>query len=428
MIFNVFRRGAQSREQGFMGQSNRKTKKGFNPYKKKAGVFGSKSYLVDETSDKFNKLTEGFHGYSGEQMDRSDAYLTEQQGKWQAAGMRDAREGFAKAQMERATSMRQDASEDLAGMQRQSRPTSTAEAQAGFNNRVQGFRRARNKLKSAQESAGRIGGPEITYSGTGYEALNPDLDKFYADFDQQIAERRADYVSQYGGSSYDDLMNEGYSSGAGARYGEDFLTRQQEITRELMEAAGASQSEGGGFQGFGRGMGGGFMENLNYRNQAADIAMEEFGFTREDMAVGKQDIDALVLGDMLDMEMYDLAFMDTSPEIDGQKFSIDDTMADMRQGLGKLYMSTAGGADDMAALEDSSRAEVARVAQLEGQKTAALTRQRSEESIADQMSDIQASQRSAEKVRDKQMASLTDAGSMRSKRVKGVDFTEERPQ
>jgi len=425
MIFNVFRRDAQSREQGFMGQSNRKTKKGFNPYKKKAGAFGSKSYLVDESSEKFNRLEEGFHGYSAMQMDATDAFLTKKQGEWQASGMRDAREGYAKAQMERAISKRQDASDDLAGMQAQARPSSTAEAQASFNNRVQGFRRARNKLKEARDSVSNVGGPQITYNETGYEALNPELDKFYADFDQQVSERRAEYVSQYGGSSYDDLMNEGYSSGAGARYGEDFLKRQQEITAQLMEEAGASAG-GGGFQGFQSG--GGFFEQLKFRGQAAQMAMEEFGMTQEDMAVGKQDIDALVLGDMLDMEMYDLAFMDTSPEVDGQKFSIDDTMADLRSGLGKLYMSAAGGADDMAKLEDESRAEVARIAQQEGQKTAALTRQRSEESIANQMSDIQSSQRSAEKIRDKQMASLTDAGSTRSKRVRGVDFTEERPQ
>ncbi len=408
MIFNVFRRGLQQ-------SGDRQTKKGFNPYKKRAGVFGSKSYLVDETTKKVNKLEEGFHGFSGQQVDRADAFLTEQQGKWQAAGMRDAREGYAKAQMERASTMREDASEDLTGMRAQARPSNTAEAQSAFNNRVQGFRRARNKLKQAQESAGKIGGPEITYSGTGYEALDPTIDKFYADFDRQIAERRAEYVSQYGGSNYDDLVNEGYASGAGADINEDYTKLRASYWTQLMQEEGNTWSD------------------MDLRNQASARAMEELGLTDQDMVVGKQDIDALVLGDMLDMSMYDLAFLDTSPvtyDKDGneQKFRIDDTMAEMREGLGKLYMSTAEGADEMASLEDASRAEVARVAQLEGEKTAALTRQRSEESIANQMSDIQASQRNAEKIRDKQMASLTDAGSLRGKRVKGVDFTEERPQ
>lgn len=360
MIFNVFRRDMN------MGQSLA-TKRGFKPYKKRAGLFGSKSYLVDELSGKANTYAEQVGLFSSERSGEASKFLDEERATWQDAFMRDIREDYAARAMEQSAELRGEAASALTGPTR--RPSSTSEANAAFNRRVEGFRRARQKLRASKAAAKTAGVSDIKVDKTGYKMLNPSIDKFYQEYDRQLNERRNAYAQEYGGSNFNDLEFEGYA-----------------------------------------GMG------LNPILSGADI--------------GKADVDALVMGDMLDMSLYDLAFLDTTPDFEegGEEFSfsVEETMGNIRESLGRLYQDSVTGLNQAATEEDRNREATALSIRNKTMVGKAKGQREIETSIDTQISDLNRAQRTAEQTKNKQMAALTDTGTSK-KRVKGVDFKEERP-
>ena len=96
-LFNdmVFRRGSDSSSRTYgngqrsfwsqlsrPGGSNFNFTKGFAPYIKKAGIFGSKSYLRDEVTDKVNRLSENLGMHQSNLGGRALEFMDEQQSTW----------------------------------------------------------------------------------------------------------------------------------------------------------------------------------------------------------------------------------------------------------------------------------------------------------------------------------------------------------
>ena len=159
MIFNVFQRDAEKR--------SLYTQRGYKPYVKTAGLFGMKSYGVDPISDKAARFETNLGLLSRAQQAEAMEMIDSERARFTESGLRDMRSEFAIANMQRVGQMRTEAAEEIANMPVGRRPTSTAEAQRNYNRRIEGFRRAKAKLRQASRQASEVG----TASSTRARAL-----------------------------------------------------------------------------------------------------------------------------------------------------------------------------------------------------------------------------------------------------------------
>ena len=91
-----------------------------------------------------------------------------------------------------------------------------------------------------------------------------------------------------------------------------------------------------------------------------------------------------------------------------------------------MYSQATESINTIAKEEDEGRARMAKAMEVEARKTQAKGKAQTERSIGQQISDITKAERSAKKQRDAQISALTDT-STGKRRVRGVDFTEDRP-
>ena len=382
MIFNVFQRDAEKR--------SLYTQRGYKPYVKTAGLFGMKSYGVDPISDKAARFETNLGLLSRAQQAEAMKMIDDERARFTESGLRDMRSEFAIANMQRVGEMRTEAAEEIANMAVNRRPTSTAEAQRNYNRRIEGFRRAKAKLRQASRQAGEVG-TAVQYRGTGFEMLDPSVDRFYDMFDDAVAARKDEYAQMYSGKSYDEIKHGGY--------------RHMNMS---------TPTAGGGIFGnlFKHVFSG---SNGAFNKEAYDEMMAE--------NVGTKDIDALVLGDIINQGLYDLAFLDTAGY---EEIGTDQTMDMLRENFATVYSKGVEQINTIAKEEDEGRARMAQAMEVEARKTQAKGKAQAERSIGKQIDDITKAERAAKKRRDAQISSLTDTPTGK-RRVGGVDFTEDRP-
>lgn len=384
MIFNVFQRDAKKR--------SLYTQRGYKPYARRKGFLGLGGELVDHVSDKAARFETNLGLLSRAQQAEAMEMIDSERARFTESGLRDMRSEFAIANMQRVGQMRTEAAEEIANMPAGRRPTSTAEAQRNYNRRIEGFRRAKAKLRQASRQAGEVG-TAVQYQGTGFEMLDPSVDRFYDMFDDAVAARKEEYAQMYSGKSYDEIKHTGY--------------------RHMnMHTPGG----GGGFFG-GRNMFASFFSGSGgeFNQEFFDEVMAE--------NVGTRDIDALVLGDIINQGLYDLAFLDTAGY---EEIGTDQTMEMLRENFATVYSTATESINTIAKEEDEARTRMAQTMEIEARKTQAKGKAQTERSIGQQISDISKAERSAKKQRDAQISALTDTPTGK-RRVKGVDFTEDRP-
>ena len=124
---------------------------------KTAGLFGMKSYGVDPISDKAARFETNLGLLSRAQQAEAMEMIDSERARFTESGLRDMRSEFAIANMQRVGQMRTEAAEEIANMPVGRRPTSTAEAQRNYNRRIEGFRRAKAKLRQASRQASEVG-------------------------------------------------------------------------------------------------------------------------------------------------------------------------------------------------------------------------------------------------------------------------------
>lgn len=360
--FNIFRTGMRSHDRSTW-------KSGFEPYKKRAGLFGSKSYLVDETSGKFNRFTENMNTMRNEQMDTADKFRVEQQRTWNANNLRDARQYMVGEAFKESLDARAEGSEALsAALSTRRRVASTSEAAAAFNQRLEGFTASRKKLREAQSSLRRARGSDVQFEETGYELLDPGIDQFYEQFDRKLAERRDAYTAEHYGQfgSYDEIQFEDHERPLMGLVSGDWMTE-----------------------------------------------------------TAKQQIDTMVLSDILGQSSYDVYFLGTGGVKD---FDIAEVIADTRENFAQLGATSVEQANQMAMAEDESRSKFANIMKRERLKSQAMAEAEGSESIAGQLDEINKAEAAARAKYEEQTAALTEGGYSRKRRVKGVSFTDTRPQ
>jgi len=365
--FNIFKQNA-------VAQDMSSWKQGFLPHVRGRRRLG-RARLVDESSDKVNRLSRNMNDLGNRAKDQSDAFMVEQQMSWNDANLRDVRAELVQSNYKASLDARAEGSEVLQGAMSQRRSVaSTAEAQASFNQRVEGFQAARKKLKLAQDMANNSQGTNVKHNQTGFEMLDTDIDQFYAQFDAQVDERREQYAQQEYGRSYEEMQNMTYEDYSGD-YNGIF-----DITEEMFEVMKAEHST---------------------------------------------NIDTMVLGDILGQDASEIYFLATGGMED---FSVADFLADTRTNFAEMGQATAEGANSMSEAENEARAKFAKMMEAEQRKTQALLGAETNESIAEQLKDLNSAEAAAKAKLDEQNAALTEGGRSRKKKVKGVSFVDTRPQ
>lgn len=342
---------------------------GWKPYVKRVGLFGSKGSYRDETSEKLNRFQVNQNNLKNRVQDASSAAFVESQRKWTAGTFQDARQEYVEQAAESVVRLRSESAEALNEAVGSTRPVaSTSEAAAAYNRRREGFAQARRNLREAQARAESGKGSNISYRKVGIEMMDTSMDKFYQDFDNMIDKRRQEYATKYGVDSYSDL-DEGYFSSL-------------------------DDLQGGGF---------------------IDV---QFG-------IGQLGIDTLVLGDILGQSSSDLTFL-ASGGMDN--FDIREILESTRENYAQLGQQTAEGINEAAMAEDEGRRRTAEAMRNEALKGQAKIGAATEESIAQQMKDLSAAERASEEKFQQQTDALTGGAKSRKKRVRGVSFTDTRPQ
>ena len=397
--FNPFATGVRNH--------NRSTwKKGFLPYVKKSGFLGTKSYLIDHSSSKVNRLTENFNNLKNRASDQSDIFLNQQASTWADANMKDARDEIVTTAFKEALNTREEGTEALMGAMSERRDVaSTSEALTSFNKRVEGFAQARKKLKTARDTARRGRGSIVSYDETGYEKLDARLQDFYDQFDASIEERREAYYNSNDpsnlGLSYQDwktLTEDEFYSMTGSMYdyiGGTFTEQQQERFDGDYEAWSADRDR---------------------------IRREFFANQQFSRTVGN---DVMVLSDILGQDSADIYFLATGGVND---FDITEILRETRENFAQLGMSSVEGAATMARFEDENRGKFAELMKRERLKNQKLLAEENDESIAVQLNEINRAEQAAKDKLDEQTAALTAGAPSRKKKVKGVSFTDTRPQ
>ncbi len=417
---------------GYEGKVNFNFEKGYQPHVRKRGLFGSKSYFHDPITPRLNDMSERLREGSVDMGGRAMEFMDAEQATWLEANTRDIQEAYVAKKVAEAKDNRVEAMEDVEGMGRGKRVRNTAEARRNFDRRIQGFRRARKKLRMAEEAGASLGS-QVKYNQTGYEMLDPSADKFYDEFDKMLAERRDAYAQKYSGVNYDEL-GEGFSNIDGVKG-----ANEVDIQRFIKDNGGEGIDFDEGIAGYR------LYTNLrekfgpDYNVGAVNsntMAVVDFFGQREGMfeeyealgsRAGSKDIDAMVLQDLIGTSAADSAFLETSgiEELDGY---MEMTLNTVRDGFAQTFSSAYEGANTRAEMEDSNRMEYANTVERETNATIATGRKRNEESIANQISDIRDAERIAKRTLDAQTSALTDAGTPRKKKVKGVDMQDGRPE
>lgn len=375
--------------------------KGEAPGVRKSGLFGSKSYYHDPITPRLNRASEGMKEGSVRMGGKAMEFMDAEQGKWLDANTRDVREAFVASKLKASKENRLEAVEDLSELEGSGRVSNTAEARKKFDRRIQGFRQARKKLNIAREQ-GKALGSDVRFDATGYEMLDPGVDKFYDEFDSMIEERRNAYAQKYSGRDYADL-NVGFSNidGVTGAYEEELNAYIEEFgPKDLYEQMSMSNQEMG--------------EYLKGYAEIANLA-------------GTKDIDAMVLQDLLGNDAADFAFLETSgiSELDDYMAS---TLNTVREGYAATFQGAYEGANARAEMEDQNRLEYANTVERETNATLQMGRKTNEESIAKQIADIRDAERIAQQTLDAQTAALTDVPGSSKKKVKGVDMQTGRPE
>lgn len=376
--------------------------KGEAPHVRKRGFLGTKSYYYDPVTPKLNKASEGLREGATRMGGEAMQFMDEEQGKWLEANTRDIREAFVADKLKASKDSRVEAMEDLGNLEGSGRVSNTAEARKNFDRRIQGFRRARKKLTIAKEQ-GKALGSNVQFDATGYEMLDPSIDKFYDEFDSMIEERRNAYAQKYSNVDYADL-NQGFSNIEGVAGANDAaLEAYMQEFSPLLDGTDPSEVEEA--------------DMIEYLRGYADIANR----------AGTQDIDAMVLQDLIGTNASESAFLETSgiAELDGFMAT---TLETVREGYAKTFSGAYEGANTRAEMEDQNRLEYANTVERETNATLQMGRKRNEESIANQISDIRDAERIAQKTLDAQTSALTDVPGSSKKKVKGVDMQEGRPE
>ena len=410
-IFNIFKRDAQNRGYRY--------RKGYKPRVSSHGLFGLNKKLDDPISWRANNMSEAYGLKSaelqGKALEERDAAMA----KWQDASLRDAREQYVENGLKQMASLRQEGSEALDNVQQVGRgPSSTAEAANVYQQRVAGFRRAQQKLRAADD-ASDIGGSNVKFNLTGYEYLDPSADVFYERFDNEIAERRDMYAQMYGGTAYDDL-----------NYGYAWMQGEESANQEDVEAWAASQGLDMQYFTDTRSLRDRQRDKITGNESPFDSWSEEQRVTASQIlygSAGRSDIDAQILGDILNTNDYDIAFLDSSDAYDDGGFTAD-TLESVRASMGALYTQSREAQNELGALEDENRAALAAKMRAEAVKSQKRISDKSKESIALQIGDIKEAERAAKMKFDEQTASLTDGLASSKKKVKGVAFDADRPQ
>lgn len=340
---------------------------GWKPYVKRVGLFGSKGSYRDDTSHRLNRFQVNQNNLKNRVQDASSAAFVESQRKWTAGTFQDARQEYVEQAAESVVRLRSESAEALNEAVGSTRPVaSTSEAAAAYNRRREGFAQARRNLREAQARAESGKGSNISYRKVGIEMMDTSMDKFYQDFDDMINKRRAEYTEQYGIGDYADL-EEGY-------FGE------------------------GTYEG-------------NFGIQLSNP--------------GQLGIDTLVLGDILGQSSDDLTFLATGGM---DNFDIREILESTRENYAQLGQQTAKGINEAAMAEDEGRRKTAEAMRNEALKGQAKLGAATEESIAQQMKDLSAAERASEEKFQQQTDALTGGAKSRKKRVRGVSFTDTRPQ
>lgn len=394
--------GTQRPSGGFFNQSPfARFEKGEAPHVRKRGFLGTKSYYYDPITPRLNKASEGLREGASRMGGKAMQFMDEEQGKWLEANTRDIREAFVASKLKASKENRLEAVEDLSNLKGSGRVSNTSEARKNFDRRIQGFRQARKKLNIAREQ-GKALGSNVQFDATGYEMLDPSIDKFYDEFDSMIEERRNAYAQKYSNMDYADL-NQGFSNIEGMAGSND-----ADLEAYMEEFGPITQ--------------------LN-SFQMSDEDMAEYLRGYSDIAnrAGSKDIDAMVLQDLIGTDAAESAFLETSGIEELGDFMAT-TLQTVREGYAKTFSGAYAGANTRAEMEDRNRLEYANTIERETNATLQMGRKRNEESIAKQIADIRDAERIAQQTLDAQTAALTDVPGSSKKKVKGVDMQEGRPE
>ena len=94
--------------------------------------------------------------------------------------------------------------------------------------------------------------------------------------------------------------------------------------------------------------------------------------------VGTKDIDALVLGDIINQGLYDLAFLDTAGY---EEIGTDQTMDMLRENFATVYSQATESINTIAKQEDESRTRMAKAMEIEARKTQAKGKAQTESDL-----------------------------------------------
>ena len=465
MGFSIF---ARERSNSIYNVSN--FAKGVRPYVKDRGMFGEKSYLQDDITPRANDMKAKYNTMQNKQKAAAEKQFYEQVASFNSSSIRDIREQSVTDKTEAAFANREKAVDLSAAEVSYRRPRSSAEARTSYNQRVDGFNRARRELKKAGSNAASAFGTDVTFNLTGYERLDASIDTFYQQFDDEMKERRDSYAQDYGFDSYDDITVKGYynmSDQAGSYWSGPYGN-----TESMMSADINGQSTQVNKELFNN-----FMQENSWGDYA-DKAEDEFGTTYNVDAVrsdtmewnpltgrnewtysggdydsmehgdafqeylagkqgaGQADINALIMGDILGDNAYDVAYLD-SVKVNNDSSTItaagtsgymQEAISNIRRGLGSLWETSRKGINDAADFEDKSRAELAAEMEDQARFRQKVVADKTQESISGQISDLNSAQRTAKQKLAEQEAALTAGLSSSARKVRDVTFDAGRPQ
>jgi hypothetical protein len=350
----------------------------------------------------------------------SMAQLNERVAGFQDFGLENMREGYIEKRMNEAALMRQSAIEEVDITPAATRVTNLGQAQANRNRRVQGYLGAKRKLKQAQGLTEEQQS-SFRYNMTEYDRLNPEIDTYYAEFDQMIDERKQAYAQAYGMDSFDDFT-EGFGMFA---------------TQEVMGQIGTGVYE----DQFGQEVPASYagLPGITERTEEGMITQADFD------AVGQQDIMNMILADITGMSYDDLTYASTAElgftsEIGQLALSNRELDMDLVSNLGEggieslretyanyFYMA-AEGADRAADLEDAFRIASAAKAKRDDAINQKRMASVSEETTSEAITDINRGIRQAEQEYEQTKSQLLGGGTPSQRKAKAVTFKDERPQ
>lgn len=405
-------------------------------------------YLNDPTKRSIRRRTgrtgyfdSDWHGFSGDVVDTitgkmqnfstvmeekgetwagmSRAKLNESVSKFRDFGLENMRDGYIAKRMNEAQHMREEALEDgFGGMV--NRVTNLGQAQANRDRRIQGYFKAKSKLKQAQD----LGGEQQSaykFNKTEHDMLNPNIDDYYNDFDRMIDERKQAYAQAYGVDSFDD-----FSEGFGM-----FAT--EEVTGQVGTGVYVDR--------FGREV----PEQLAGMAGITELT-EEGTITQADMdAVGQQDILNMIFSDMTGMSYDELTYASTAElgytaEIQQQNMNNQDLdmslvtnlgeggLENMREVYANYFFMAAEGADQAAEQEDQFRIASAAKAKRDFARNQRRMSEASDEATAEAMLEINSGIRAAEQEYEQSKSQLLAGGRPSQRKARDVTFKDARPQ